>query len=325
MDTKKLFKQLADEMASGIHYNFVERNDGMIQARRKREADTYLMNTATGEAWQIVNADGVFARWSLIDVEMAAIDERDRKALDTALSRSTRFGFGFYNYYKNGVACVSWRLQPDGCYYADSDGFGATDDDEVMFCAFINRRCDVLVPFQPMDNDLRERYRSMAEAMDRDSNNTPYLCLNRSLTVSWDKLADTESYADLLKRLTRMTMLRVYDGLANPTPRDDDDDDGADFLPDMSTIICGFNLNADPQRFIMSAIVCEPDEELPGVYGVSLYTTLIVSGHRIFSTRTPFGHLTAPELSAAMRNNNNVAVIADDIAATACALVKGKG
>lgn len=335
MDPKKLFKELEACRKADKKYSFADRNDGMVEARLKREKDTYIMNTATGEAWQIIGNDGVFTRWSLLEVNMAAINDYESMALKTALARSTRFGFSFWNRYENGVACVCWRLQPDGCYYADSDGFGGTDDDEVMFSAYINRNCDVLIPFQPMDNNLRERYRIMAEAIDRDPQHSPYLCLNRALTVPTDKLADTGTYLPLLKRLTRMAMLCVYDGLANPAPRDDDDDDdagdisdrigafwGGNAQPDMSTVMSGFNLNANPDRFVMCVIVCEPDEDEPGFYGLSLYVSWVVDGRQADGVRVPLGRLTVPEVSAALRNVSNADVLANEIARAVRGMVK---
>lgn len=56
--------------------------------------------------------------------------------------------------YKNGVAQVSWQLNPDGMYYMDEDGFGMTDDEEVEIYGFINREGRVLVKFKYIDGNL---------------------------------------------------------------------------------------------------------------------------------------------------------------------------
>ncbi len=35
-------------------------------------------------------------------------------------------------------AAVEWTVRPDGSYYADSDGFGMTDDEEITLHGFID-------------------------------------------------------------------------------------------------------------------------------------------------------------------------------------------
>ena len=37
-------------------------------------------------------------------------------------------------------AAVEWTVCPDGSYYADSDGFGMTDDEEITLHGFINTK-----------------------------------------------------------------------------------------------------------------------------------------------------------------------------------------
>lgn len=37
-------------------------------------------------------------------------------------------------------AAVEWIVRPDGSYYADSDGFGMTDDKEITLHGFINTK-----------------------------------------------------------------------------------------------------------------------------------------------------------------------------------------
>jgi hypothetical protein len=53
--------------------------------------------------------------------------------------------------YKDGVARVEWMLYPDGRYFADEDGFGMEDNDEVNINAYIDTECRVLVKFQNME------------------------------------------------------------------------------------------------------------------------------------------------------------------------------
>ena len=59
---------------------------------------------------------------------------------------------GFIRQFKNGVAQVSWQLNPDGRYYMDEDGFGMTDDEEVEIYGFIDMEGKVLVKFRNIED-----------------------------------------------------------------------------------------------------------------------------------------------------------------------------
>lgn len=54
--------------------------------------------------------------------------------------------------FENGVALVSWQLNPDGRYYMDDDGYGITNDDEMEIYGFINKDCDVVQKFRAIKN-----------------------------------------------------------------------------------------------------------------------------------------------------------------------------
>lgn len=48
-------------------------------------------------------------------------------------------------------------LYPDGRYFADGDGFGMEDNDEVNIDAYIDTECRVLVKFQDMEDPEKSR------------------------------------------------------------------------------------------------------------------------------------------------------------------------
>ena len=65
--------------------------------------------------------------------------------------------------YQDGLAYVSWMLYPDGRYFADEDGFGMEDNDEVNIAAYIDTQCRVVVKFQDMeDGGKRKQLREEA-------------------------------------------------------------------------------------------------------------------------------------------------------------------
>ena len=49
---------------------------------------------------------------------------------------------------KNGLYRVEWTVQPDGQYYADEDGYGMTDDDEIIIHGYIDAQARVVGKFK---------------------------------------------------------------------------------------------------------------------------------------------------------------------------------
>lgn len=56
-------------------------------------------------------------------------------------------------------------LYSDGRYFADEDGFGMEDNDEVNISAYIDTQCRVVVKFQNMeDGEKRRKLREAAKS-----------------------------------------------------------------------------------------------------------------------------------------------------------------
>lgn len=66
----------------------------------------------------------------------------------------------------NGVAQVDWVVNPDGMFYADSDGYGMTNDKEVELTAFIDRHCNTIVKFRNFNDDWNALKAMRKEAED---------------------------------------------------------------------------------------------------------------------------------------------------------------
>lgn len=60
----------------------------------------------------------------------------------------------FIHKFENGVAEVSWQINPDGRYYMDEDGYGMTDDEEIEIYGFIDQNAKVVVKFK----DIKKCY-----------------------------------------------------------------------------------------------------------------------------------------------------------------------
>ena len=64
-------------------------------------------------------------------------------------ARALSFHFpSFIRHFENGVAQVSWQINPDGRYYTDEDGYGMTDDEEIEIYGFIDTKGKVVIKFK---------------------------------------------------------------------------------------------------------------------------------------------------------------------------------
>lgn len=112
-----------------------------------------LVNEEKREAHMVVFPDGSLPIFTQDDLDMESIaatgyDYDARKLMVDYTMGVDRF--------RDGVARVHWMLHPDGSYYADEDGFGRQDDDEVWVYAYIDTDCRVLVPFRQMESKEEE-------------------------------------------------------------------------------------------------------------------------------------------------------------------------
>ena len=101
---------------------------------------------------------------------MPNIDWKSLESLpDYMIERARRLSALFPTFvscFQNGVAKVSWQLNPDGRYYRDDDGYGMTDDEETTVYGFIDTEMNVLVKFQYIGNDW-ERLKEMRHEAER--------------------------------------------------------------------------------------------------------------------------------------------------------------
>ncbi len=107
-----------------------------------------------------------FVNFTTDDVDWDSIKQLPEKAKLQAREMSAEFP-SFIGNFRNGVAEVSWQLNPDGRYYMDEDGFGMTSDVEITVYGFIDSEMNVLVKFQCINDDwLRlEEMRHEAESI----------------------------------------------------------------------------------------------------------------------------------------------------------------
>lgn len=175
MESPTLLYQSLSKYFKSKDYIFVNRGDGMwTGCMLNGSSASYLLNEETQEAWEIISPDGKLSLWATTAVNQSAIADLPEDARLTAEMMRAPYFFGIYDCFKDGVACYMWTLQPDGRYYADEDGFGMTNDVEINLYGFLCKSAEILIPFQPMDKELRQRFREQAVAIARYRAEHPY-------------------------------------------------------------------------------------------------------------------------------------------------------
>ena len=106
--------------------------------------DCWLWNEQTSTLYPIVEGgNAVFC--TIDDIGEAAIKH----------IRENRPSWNLEAYYrlwifkdKKGLYRVEWTVQPDGRYYADEDGYGMTDDEEIIIHGYIDAQARVIGKFK---------------------------------------------------------------------------------------------------------------------------------------------------------------------------------
>jgi hypothetical protein len=106
----------------------------------------YLLNHATKCAYEFINSMCILQHVTDDDIDWNSLNNLPASAMARARQHNARFP-SFISKFNNGVASVTWQLNPDGRYYMDEDGYGMTDDEEINIYGVIDTRCRVIVKF----------------------------------------------------------------------------------------------------------------------------------------------------------------------------------
>lgn len=126
----------------------------------------YLLNHDTQCAYEFMSGNEVLCHVSDDDIDWESLKGLSEECRQRAHARDAHFPTHIRGF-KNGVAEVSWQLNPDGMYYMDEDGYGMTPDEEVTLYSYIDHSGRLLVKFQFInkDWDLLRAIRKEAEKM----------------------------------------------------------------------------------------------------------------------------------------------------------------
>lgn len=126
----------------------------------------FLLDFTTQCAYEFIGTDGCLVTVSEDDIDWNGLKGVPEKALVRAHTLDTHFST-YIDKFKNGVAEVNWMINPDGEYYADSDGYGMTNDKEIELTGFIDCQGRPVTKFINFDGDRKQimALRKEAEAI----------------------------------------------------------------------------------------------------------------------------------------------------------------
>lgn len=114
----------------------------------------FLIDNNTKCAYEFMNVHEKLGTIYVDDIDWDSLNGLPEEAIKRASDLNAHFPTRVRKY-ENGVAQVSWQLNPDGMYYMDEDGFGMTDDEEVEIYGFIDRKGKAVVKFRNIKEDWR--------------------------------------------------------------------------------------------------------------------------------------------------------------------------
>ncbi len=309
-DSKQLYEDLSADFKEEKYYSFADRGEGMLQARENNGKRFFLVNKEKKEAWELVNAMGTFSLWNVSVVEISSIFDIPGLAQRNAMSTKVPYFFGIEDYSK-GVTLVVWTLQPDGCYYADSNGYGMTDDEEINIYAYIDKEGHIIVPFQPMDCDLKKRYRPQAEKIGANRETLPYVSLSTELTIPFEENYKLQDHKELLTKILYGMILQMS-AMAVATDGDREYDGTFSVLS---------AINPDPAKHLDYALYAKKIDEQSDKFELTGLTMLYVGDNDPVGCRSPYGEFSSLEISRIMENKENVELLLNDFIEAAAIVV----
>ena len=142
--TPKVKKMVEKETPEGFPFTrFTTFGAHRYRVARER-CDVSFINQTTGESRLLVDNQGNIRNFPGLVKRDFWMNELTS---DNYLKPVVRFRTSFEKWDENRYIML-WQVQPDGCYWADDDGFGMEDDEEIILYSFIDRNGQFMGPFQ---------------------------------------------------------------------------------------------------------------------------------------------------------------------------------
>lgn len=166
---EKLYRILRDVKFCNDPYRKEGLGDGMsivYQLFGQWWKPRYLIDGKEKRAYEFMDDNQCLTSVTIDDIDWKSLEGLSHEAVDMARRLSFHFP-SFVRAYHNGVAEVSWQLNPDGRYYMDDDGFGMTDDEEITIYGYVDRTGKPLTKFKYVEdlNQLKEMRRQAENKM----------------------------------------------------------------------------------------------------------------------------------------------------------------
>lgn len=168
-EAEKLYKQLNTDEYKKRPYDVSDLGEGMAVVNKTMGGwwkPRFLVNHNTKCAYEFMNSDQKLVTVTVDDIDWESLKDLPEDVQNTARRLSFHFPSFILNFI-NGVAQVSWQLNPDGRYYMDEDGYGMTDDEEVTIYGFIDQNAKVEVKFRNINECYGELDKMRQEAEEK--------------------------------------------------------------------------------------------------------------------------------------------------------------
>ena len=150
---------MADWVKSDDEADYFHRDMGYGMLRFSNRSygnkQIFIVNPALKKVYPISEPNGQLVGFILDDIDWDNVNQLEHNY--DAKRLVADYGGLSIGDYQDGIARVDWMLYPDGRYFADEDGFGMEDNDEVNITAYIDTQCRVVVKFQDMEDEGKRR------------------------------------------------------------------------------------------------------------------------------------------------------------------------
>ncbi len=167
-EAEKLYKVLDSDEYKKYPYDTKDLDEGMaviMMDMRGWFKPRFLVNHNTRCAYEFMNSDQDLVTVTTDDIDWESLKNLPEHVQNTARNLSFHFP-SFILHFHNGVAQVSWQLNPEGRYYMDEDGYGMTDDEEITIYGFIDQKAKVVVKFRNINECYGKLDKMRKEAED---------------------------------------------------------------------------------------------------------------------------------------------------------------
>lgn len=305
MTSQELYQLISDDLKSEKRYLFSNLREGMGIVRDNKSEKVILLNDNIKAAWELITTDRRLSIWNLSDLDLASILDMPDIPKELAIHFCVDYHFEVSEY-QNGVASVSWMIQPN-CFCDDNVGrFGMEEDKEITLVAFIDQLANILVPFQPMDYNNYIQYRNLAEEMIMKPEEINYVCLNPELSIPLLENMNLKKHKNLLRKKI-FGLMFLLASLARNKFHDKENDAREGIFT---------AINPNQEQFLFIGLRIKEVEGQENIFDIHVITGLFKDEiMKSFYTEMDGGSFTAIE--SIMLNRENIDLILDDFIRTA--------